>query len=325
VSPHFQAMAERVAALMALRDAEPVLILASAPALLYPLPHPDEFSRMPFVIRRGERAEPRDLAARLDALGYQRSDLVDQAGEFAQRGGVLDIYTPLNEYPRRLEFLGDEVESIRRFDHETQRSSDPVDSIVVPPVREYPWGPEVAAELARRLEGRPGSKRRIAEIAEALRTRGSIPGMEACAGMVARARYDLFDHAADAVVIVDEPFLGRAALEASIGSLETSHAASDGIYPPPEADRAARDGAGRAGGATRGGGSRPGGGRRDRPGAQLPRSLPGAGGGSAPRRAAGGAGAAAGARGRARRSAAGDPARIRACADRRRRGAGRGR
>ena len=64
-------------------------------------------------------------------------------------------------------------------------------------MREFAWGLEQATALARRIQGRPGSRDRIEEMAEALTSRGQLPGMEGCAGMVAAARYDLFDHAAD--------------------------------------------------------------------------------------------------------------------------------
>ncbi|MGD8375058.1 MAG: transcription-repair coupling factor [Acidobacteriota bacterium] len=234
VAPHFQAMAERVAALMALHDRHPALVVAPAAALLDPLPHPDDFARMPVVLRPGDRPDPAELVRKLDSLGYTRVDLVGQAGEFARRGGVIDVYPSGNDHPRRLELLGDEVESIRRFDPETQRSSDAVPQLQIPPVREFGWTAEQREGLARRIEGRPGPRRRIAEITEALRDRGAYPGMEACAGLVATARFDLWDHAGEAVFVADEPFLSRAALDGALASREAEHEASEQIFPPPD-------------------------------------------------------------------------------------------
>ena len=233
VAPHFQAQAERMGALVALHADEPALIIAPVSALLYPLPHPDELERAPVRIAVGERLEPREVNIQLDALGYQRVDLVEQAGEFAMRGGVIDLYPPLAEEPRRIELFGEEVESIRRFDHETQRSSDDLRRLTVPPVREFAWDAAQREQLARRLEGRPSPRRRVAELAEMLRNRGSFPGMEACVGMVASARFDLTDHAGEALFAVDEPFLAGAALEGAVATLEAEHEGSEEVFPPP--------------------------------------------------------------------------------------------
>jgi len=234
VAPHFQATSDRVAALLALRRKERAIVVAPAAALLYPLPHPDDFDRMPFRLQVHDPAEPAALAGRLTALGYERVDLVEQVGEFALRGGVLDVFTPLDDQPRRVEFFGDEVESVRWFDHETQRGEETVAELLVAPVQEFGWGPQAAEALARRIEGRSGSRHRVAELAEMLRSRGRFPGMEACAGLVSKARYDLGDHATDAVWAVDEPFLTRTALDAVAASFSAAYESSDGLFPPPE-------------------------------------------------------------------------------------------
>jgi transcription-repair coupling factor (superfamily II helicase) len=234
IEPHFQAMAERVGSLVALHDDEPSLVVATAAALLEPLPEPEEFARLPFQVDAEAAMEPRDLASRLQGIGYQRVDLVSQVGEFALRGGVLDVYPPLSDLPRRLEFLGGTVESVRRFDPETQRSLEPCGEVQLPPVREFPWDKERVEMLARRLEGRPGSSRRIGEMTEALRSRASLPGMEACAAMVAPARFDLMDHAPGALLAVDEPFVSRAGMETAFAALEAAYQSSEGIFPPPD-------------------------------------------------------------------------------------------
>lgn len=233
VAPHFRAMADRVESLVALRRQEPALVVATAAALLQPLPEPDEFASRLFVLASGEVLEPRALAAHLVELGYKRVDLVEEVGSFALRGGVLDVFPPQDRLPRRLEFLGDQIESIRRFDPKTQRSEEHVPRLELSPVQEFGWSPEQASRLARRIQGRAGSRTRIEEMAEALVSRGHFPGMEGCVAMVAAARYDLLDHAEGALLVVDEPFLTRTALEGAVGELEDSHASSEEIFPPP--------------------------------------------------------------------------------------------
>src|SRR4029077_18325912 len=74
------------------------------------------------VLRVGEQIEPDDLAAWLVGHGYQFSEAVELPGEFSRRGGIVDVFPPDADAPYRLEFFGDEVESIRQFAPYTQRS-----------------------------------------------------------------------------------------------------------------------------------------------------------------------------------------------------------
>ena len=69
--------------------------------------------------------------------GYERQDPVDEHGEFCLRGGILDIFAAGDEMPVRIEFVGDTVESIRRFDPSTQRSVETLDQFTIVPVRDF--------------------------------------------------------------------------------------------------------------------------------------------------------------------------------------------
>ena len=79
------------------------------------------------VFRRGETVDTEKLTAHLNTVGYTKTDVVEMPGEFAHRGGLLDVYPPESDRPLRIELFGDEVESIRKFDPATQRSSSAVD------------------------------------------------------------------------------------------------------------------------------------------------------------------------------------------------------
>ncbi|WP_040160017.1 transcription-repair coupling factor [Mobilicoccus massiliensis] len=111
----------------------------------------------------------------LAAAAYTRTDLVERRGEFAVRGGVLDVFPPTEQHPLRLEFFGDEIEEIRSFAVADQRSLDVVESgLWAPPCRELLLTPEVrkrAAELAANL---PGVADLLGKVAEGI----AVEGME---------------------------------------------------------------------------------------------------------------------------------------------------
>ena len=100
----------------------PRLILTTIQALLQPVPGRTEFAARRRVLQRGATADLEDLAVWLVAHGYQNADVVESPGEFSRRGGILDVYSPDAEAPQRLEFFGDEIDSIRQFSPQTQRS-----------------------------------------------------------------------------------------------------------------------------------------------------------------------------------------------------------
>ncbi|MFA5203976.1 MAG: DEAD/DEAH box helicase, partial [Lentisphaeria bacterium] len=115
--------AARAAALDAARAGEPALFIAAAAALLDPVPPPGEFADRLFELRPGDRGwSPEALAARLTAMDYDNEPEVRVPGEFARRGGILDLFSPAHPDPVRVEFFGDTIESLRFFSAETQRS-----------------------------------------------------------------------------------------------------------------------------------------------------------------------------------------------------------
>ena len=119
-------------------DEPPRLILAPMQALVQPAPRPRVLAAATRILRVGDVAPLDELTDWLVTRGMTRSEVVEVAGEFSTRGGILDIYPPDAEEPLRIEFFGDEVESIRPFDPETQRSHDTWSSaaISVPPAVE---------------------------------------------------------------------------------------------------------------------------------------------------------------------------------------------
>ena len=125
MSPHFRVAAARARAFHAAATGTARLIVASAPALLPKVSRPERLSRASIVLRSGTEIEPLLLADLLADAGFTREDPVDEHGSFTVRGGIVDVFPAGDLEPVRIEFVGDMVESLRRFDPATQRSNDP--------------------------------------------------------------------------------------------------------------------------------------------------------------------------------------------------------
>jgi transcription-repair coupling factor (superfamily II helicase) len=131
----------------------------------------------PVELARGGQADLDEVAHRLSDLAYARVDLVTKRGEYAVRGGLLDIFPPTEEHPLRVEFWGDDVEEIRSFAVADQRTIAPVEHMVAVPCRELLLTAEVRAKAAELLEDHP----ELAEILEKLAEGIPVEGMESLA------------------------------------------------------------------------------------------------------------------------------------------------
>ncbi|MQC26642.1 MAG: transcription-repair coupling factor [Chloroflexi bacterium] len=114
----------------------PVITTSTRALMARTLPK-EEFLQASFSLKRGERVEPVEMAKALVRHGYEAAHTVTAAGQFARRGGILDLWPMQSEHPGRLEFFGDEVESLRFFDPASQRTIKETDQLLVPPAREY--------------------------------------------------------------------------------------------------------------------------------------------------------------------------------------------
>jgi transcription-repair coupling factor (superfamily II helicase) len=127
---------ERMAALHRLASDPPPVVALSVESLVRRVIDPDRFAALSRRIARGDDVDRDELAAALIAAGYRRLPVVDDPGTFAVRGGIVDVFPPRYRYPVRLELFGDEVESLRRFDPDTQRTLSEVDAFDIHPARE---------------------------------------------------------------------------------------------------------------------------------------------------------------------------------------------
>jgi transcription-repair coupling factor (superfamily II helicase) len=131
----------------------------------------------PVELSVGAEVELDDVVRRLADAAYSRVDLVEKRGEFAVRGGIVDVFPPTEEHPLRVEFWGDEVEEIRSFAVADQRTLEPVARLWAPPCRELLLTDEVRARAKQLGEEHP----ELAEIAEKIADGHAVEGMESLA------------------------------------------------------------------------------------------------------------------------------------------------
>jgi len=134
-------MMERLRALatLALYDEsdKPPLVVTSALAIMSKTIPQSDFAAACHILKPGMVAEPLELLRRWQSLGYEVEDVVEVPGQMSKRGGIIDVFTPCSQLPVRIEFFGNQIESMRCFDPESQRSTSPVSSLVVTLAKEF--------------------------------------------------------------------------------------------------------------------------------------------------------------------------------------------
>jgi transcription-repair coupling factor (superfamily II helicase) len=140
--PHADTISDRLQTLVALSDNSKLkiqnskLVVTSITALLQKTFPPKEIQKRTRKLERGNKIAPLDLIEWLEEQGYEPEAQVTQKGEIALRGGILDVWPLISPWPVRLEFFGDELESLRHFDPLTQISREEITTITLPPAGE---------------------------------------------------------------------------------------------------------------------------------------------------------------------------------------------
>ncbi len=130
--PSLETVAARMLFFHRVIQSPPHLLITNPPGLLRPIPYPQDLSRLFLELRPGDMCGRDQLIQRLAEYGYAREDLVNSHGEYAWRGGIVDVFSPWEEYPVRIEFSGDEIATLREFQPATQRSHKKVDFFLLP-------------------------------------------------------------------------------------------------------------------------------------------------------------------------------------------------
>ena len=207
---------QRVAVLSRLASIEPggergrrLVVVASVPALLRRLVPPAEFRKQFLTLAAGVEVTPETLVARLAGLGYRRNPLVEAEGEFAGRGGIVDFFPPGARQPLRVDFFGDEIESLRYFDAASQRSGEACPEILLSSASEVPvWlGRQVAGSLkALDLYGlRPEDRETWVRHLDNLENNIYFDGAAFYTMSTMEGAVTLLDYCPQALVALDEP------------------------------------------------------------------------------------------------------------------------
>jgi len=136
VPPADEVTRRRIAALTMLAQGKPALVVASPQAIMYPTLPPEVLHESSFSLQRGAEFDRDEMLQRLSALGYRRATAVSSPGDFAVRGGIVDVFLLTEPNPVRMEWFGNEVDDIRLFDVESQTAVDKKSSIEIGPARE---------------------------------------------------------------------------------------------------------------------------------------------------------------------------------------------
>ncbi len=151
LSPHPEIQETRAATLWKIATGQARLVIAPVEAACMKLFPRDYYRALTLQLKVGEEYMPDMLVEHLLSVGYTKVDVVEMPGQVTLRGGILDVYSPEMERPVRIDFFGDEIESIRRFDPETQRSSSTLDDALLLPLTETPATEKLLTEINARL------------------------------------------------------------------------------------------------------------------------------------------------------------------------------
>jgi transcription-repair coupling factor (superfamily II helicase) len=171
-SPHADILERRAATLYRLAAGETSLVIAPVASTMWRYRDGNDYAELTRALEKDAEVPLQDFLAHLGATGYARTEMVELPGQFAVRGGIVDIFSPEAPRPVRVELLGDTVESVREFDPRTQRSIAPVNRTTILPLTEWEvirtdgaetwplptyWGPKHAVSTRSLFELSPSS------------------------------------------------------------------------------------------------------------------------------------------------------------------------
>ncbi len=151
LSPHAEIQERRASTLWKVCSGSARIVIVPLESACMRLFSRDYYAGLALELKRGEEYDTAMLLDHLLTVGYTRVDVVEMPGQVTLRGGIMDVYAPEMDRPVRIDFFGDEIESMRKFDPETQRSSSPVDEITLLPLTETPVKEKLLGAVHARL------------------------------------------------------------------------------------------------------------------------------------------------------------------------------
>jgi transcription-repair coupling factor (superfamily II helicase) len=210
-SPHPEIVSQRIATLYQLPNVKRGVLVVPVATLMQRIAPRSHITGSGLVLAKGQKLDLASEQRRLEASGYRHVPQVAEPGDFAVRGALLDIFPMGTAEPYRIELFDDEVESIRSFDPETQRSQQQVDRVELLPAREFPLTDEAAKEFRGNLRERFPIDVRRCPLYQDMKEGVTPGGIEYYLPLFFQQTATLFDYLADDALFV----LGEGAGEAA--------------------------------------------------------------------------------------------------------------
>ncbi|PSW07287.1 transcription-repair coupling factor [Photobacterium lipolyticum] len=219
-SPHQDIISDRLARLYKLPTQETGIILVPISTLLQRLTPREFIHQHALMVSNGDRLSLDKLRLQLEASGYRHVDQVMEHGEYASRGSLLDLFPMGSNHPYRIDFFDDEVDSIRQFDPENQRSIGEIDNINLLPAHEFPTNDIAVESFRMRWRERFEARREPESIYQQVSKRTWPAGIEYWQPLFFDQTETLFDYLPEPTLLV------------TLGDLETSvdHFLADAEY-----------------------------------------------------------------------------------------------
>ncbi|WP_298352695.1 transcription-repair coupling factor [Rhodoblastus sp.] len=233
VSPNAAIAAQRMTALARLARTRssldrPRILLTTVAALSQRVPPRKDLAATSFSATPGAAVDLRELAAWLDANGFARASTVRESGEYALRGGIVDLYPPSLPGPVRLDFFGDVLETIRAFDPESQRTTAQLRALDLVPVNEAPIRTETIKRFRQGYIAHFGAQTRGDTLYEAVSEGRRPPGLEHWLPLLYPRLDTLFDYIDDAPLLLDAQ--AEAAAHERFAQIQDYYESRRGLY-----------------------------------------------------------------------------------------------
>ena len=243
-SPALRVMAERLATLNALQNKakSPQLLVATENAATQRLLTPFRVRQLTKRIEEGTRTDRDQLIVQLNALGYERVEAVAEHGEYAVRGSLIDLFPAGETHALRLDFFGDEIESLRRFDPADQRSTDRAKAFTLMPASEALLDEQTIKRFRSRYRETFGATATGDPLYEAISDGRRMSGMEHWLPLFEERLTTLFDHLGDNDLIlrdagVDQALAARReSIDDYFANRQRTMSGEAGSYRPLEPD-----------------------------------------------------------------------------------------
>ncbi len=200
-APHAENIGDRLRTLFDLSRGKSGVVCVSAAALMEPTSDKYDLLRRSLEMTRGQKVDPESLIVLLAAMGFRRCPVVEQLGDFAVRGGLIDIFPATGPEPVRIEFFGDEIESIRSFSVLTQRSLGKIDHVIILPLREIPVDMESVEIVCEDLP-----QEESVALHQALGPNGAFDGLEFFRHLFSPRKHSLLEYLDEnTIAVIDDP------------------------------------------------------------------------------------------------------------------------